>query len=71
MPKVSVSSAAPLGKSDHVLFTGNIPVMISKTTAKPSRLVWCWNKANFQGLQQLISTENWSDVLDCSDNEMA
>ena len=52
--KASMLSAVPLGKSKHVLLTRNIPILISKTTANPSRLAWCWNKTNLQGLQQSI-----------------
>ena len=62
--KVSVSSAAPLGKSDHFLLIGNIAITISKATANPSRLVWCWN--NSPNLSRLVSEDLLSMVQSLS-----
>ena len=51
------------------MLIGTISNLVPST--KPSRYIWCWNKANVHGLREAISKESWSDVLDCEDVDIA
>ena len=60
------TSLASLGKSDHVVLKGNFPTLTVPTTKRAcKRLVWCWNRANIDGLQQAIASEKWDYVMAC------
>ena len=69
---LQVSSLAPLGKSDHIVLKGAFPaVTVQPAKHLNSRLVWCWKRANIQGLQEAIVSEKWCDVLECDNVESA
>ena len=67
--QINLTSSSPLGKSDHVVLIGTISNLVP--SMKPSRYIWCWNKANVHGLQEAISKESWCDILDCEDVDIA
>ena len=67
--QINLTSSSPLGKSDHVVLIGTISNLVPST--KPSRYIWCWNKANVHVLQEAISKESWSDILDYEDVDIA
>ena len=52
-PDMSVTSLAPLGKSDHVVLKGVFPGPGLRRTPR-RRSVWCWKRANVRGLLQGI-----------------
>ena len=67
--QINLTSSSPLGKSDPVVLIGTISNLVP--SMKPSRYIWCWNKANVHGLQEAISKESWCDILDCEDVDIA
>ena len=67
-----VSSLAPLRKADRVIlkkFSSGPDALPSNYSNK--RLIWCWMRANVDGLLQAIASEYWHCVFECNSVETA
>ena len=58
----NMTQHAPIGKSDHVLLTFNIDCY-SENCESDNRQVFKYNKGNYEGMNQDLSSINWDDVL--------
>lgn len=66
---VHISSLPPLGRSDHVVLLGHLPVedlhsqrITDRNQVTAPRTAWCWGRADLEGLKQAITDDDWTDV---------
>lgn len=78
--EMMVSSLPPLGRSDHLVIRGDLPITpptptdnanTSATSAGTSRDIWCWKKADVKALRSAVETADWHSVLGCEDPDRA